>query len=178
MLLVLPVSDAAAQRDEFGTVHFPTSCKPAVAPQFDRAVALMHSFEFGASIRAFSDVLAADSTCAMAQWGIALSRWSNPFSLNVRPPAQLEQGLSAIREAEQRAPKTERERAYVAAAAKLYQNAQTMDQRARVLAYSQAMADPNSNDCSSAMARSKSGFAAGVQDVSKCTVPSFSPAGC
>src|SRR5262249_58216278 len=56
--------------EQLGTVHFATSCKPAVAPTFDRAVALLHSFEFGASIRAFGDVLGADSSCAMAYWGI------------------------------------------------------------------------------------------------------------
>jgi len=43
--------------EQLGTVHFPTSCDTAVAPRFDRAVALLHSFEFGASIRAFNDVL-------------------------------------------------------------------------------------------------------------------------
>ena len=66
--------------EKLGTVHFATSCAPAVAPRFDRAVALLHSFEFGAAIRAFDAVLAADSTCAMAHWGIALSRWSNPMA--------------------------------------------------------------------------------------------------
>src|SRR5438094_6883027 len=42
--------------ENLGTVHFATSCSPTVAPQFDRAVALLHSFEFGASIRAFNEV--------------------------------------------------------------------------------------------------------------------------
>jgi hypothetical protein len=139
--------------EKLGTVHFETSCTPAAKPDFDRAMALLHSFEFGSAIAGFTKAVAADPGCTIAYWGIALSRWSNPFSLNVRPPAQLEQGLSAIREAEKRAPKTERERAYVAAAAKLYQNAATMDQRARVLAYSQAMADlaakyPNDREAS------------------------------
>jgi hypothetical protein len=88
VLLTLANLEASAQEHahpggapgEFGTVHFATSCSPNVAPQFDRAVALLHSFEFGASIRTFNEVLAADSTCAMAHWGIALSRWSNPIA--------------------------------------------------------------------------------------------------
>ena len=127
--------------EKLGTVNFETSCTPAAKPAFDRAMALLHSFEFGAAIDGFTKAVAADPDCTIAYWGIALSRWSNPFSLNVRPPAQLAQGLNAIREAEKRAPKTERERAYVAAVAKLYQNAETTDQRTRVLAYSRAMAD-------------------------------------
>src|SRR5688572_12978697 len=78
-------------QERLGTVHFPTSCAKAVAPQFDRAVALLHSFEFGQSINAFQDVLAADSSCAMAWWGIALSRWSNPMVPNIRTPRELSQ---------------------------------------------------------------------------------------
>lgn len=78
----------AAER--LGTVHFATSCDPAVARRFDRAVALLHSFEFGASIRAFREVAAADSTCAMAHWGIALGRWGNPMAPGTRAPAQLQ----------------------------------------------------------------------------------------
>ena len=100
-LLAISASVVAAQQhahspdtasEKLGTVHFATSCRPEVAPQFDRAVALLHSFEFGASIRAFNDVLAGDSTCAMAAWGIALSRWSNPMAAGNRSPAQLQQG--------------------------------------------------------------------------------------
>src|SRR5512140_2661720 len=91
--LTLHASSARAQRtqhERLGTVHFETSCAPLVAPRFDRAVALLHSFEFGASIQAFTDVLATDSTCAMAYWGIALSRWTNPMVPGDRPVAQLE----------------------------------------------------------------------------------------
>ena len=75
--VLLPTLQAYAQEhhatepEKLGTVHFATSCNPAVAPKFDRAVALLHSFEFGGSIRGFNDVLAADSTCAMAYWGVS-----------------------------------------------------------------------------------------------------------
>src|SRR6476469_8402742 len=82
--------------EQLGTVHFPTSCRAESAPMFDRGVALLHSFEFGASIRPFNEVLAADSTCAMAYWGIALSRWSNPMSAAIRPVALLQSGLQAV----------------------------------------------------------------------------------
>lgn len=74
-LLTAAASAASAQNAEkLGTVHFQTTCKPTVAQRFDRGVALLHSFEFAASIRAFNEVLAQDSACAMAYWGIALSR--------------------------------------------------------------------------------------------------------
>src|SRR5712664_970047 len=129
VLLTLPRLASSAQEHahppgastgEFGTVHFATSCSPSVAPQFDRAVALLHSFEFGASIRTFNEVIAVDSTCAMAQWGIALSRWSNPIAAGNRSVAQLEQGRqsadAAIRLA---AHASERERGYAHAVSQL-----------------------------------------------------------
>jgi hypothetical protein len=130
----------ARGQEKLGTVHFPTSCAPRVAPTFDRAIALLHSFEFGASIAAFEQVLAADSTCAMAWWGIALSRWLNPMTPNIRPAAQLERGRQAAEAGARVAARaTERERGYLAAVAKLYADHERLDQRARLLAYEAAM---------------------------------------
>ncbi len=123
-----------------GVVHFTTSCAASVAPQFDHAVALLHSFEFGASIRTFNELLAADSTCAMAYWGIALSRWGNPMAPGNRPVAALRQGQQAVNAAMRVAARsTERERGYVNAVGKLYQGFEQKDQKARVLAYEQSM---------------------------------------
>ncbi len=127
---------------EFGTVHFATSCSPKVAPQFDRAVALLHSFEFGASIRTFNEVLAADSTCAMAQWGIALSRWTNPMAAGNRSVAQLQQGRQAADAAARLAAgASERERGYISAVSTLYDDFEHKDQRMRIVAYEHAMND-------------------------------------
>ena len=39
----------ADHAESIGTVHFPTTCAPAVAARMDRAMALLHSFEFGAT---------------------------------------------------------------------------------------------------------------------------------
>jgi hypothetical protein len=129
------------QADErLGRVHFATSCAPSVAPTFDRGVALLHSFEFGASIRAFNDVLASDSTCAMAYWGLGLSRWTNPMAAQIRAPALLAQGKRDADEALRRsANATERERGYIRAVAELYREYQSRDQESRVSAYERAM---------------------------------------
>jgi hypothetical protein len=132
----------AASPERLGTVHFATSCSPAVAPKFDRAVALLHSFEFGGSSRAFNEVAAEDPPCAMAQWGIALSRWSNPMSNAPRPAAQLEQGRRAAEAAARLGgTATARERLYITAVGELYRDFEHADQRTRVLAYERAMAD-------------------------------------
>ena len=132
----------AATAEKLGTAHFATSCQPSVAAEFDRGVALLHSFEFGAAIRSFSAVLAADSTCTMAGWGLALSRWSNPMTAGIRTAAQLEPGRLAAANAERlAATATERERAYVAAVGELYADYERRDQRTRQVAYATAMAD-------------------------------------
>ncbi len=128
-----------APGDRLGTVHFQTSCSAPAQVSFDHAMALLHSFEFGPAIAGFNATLQADPGCAMAHWGIAIARWSNPFAATIRPPAQIRQGLDAIALAKSAGARTARERAYIDAAAALYTNADTMDQRMRVLAYEKAM---------------------------------------
>ncbi|MFI5178114.1 MAG: hypothetical protein ACHQO8_06115, partial [Vicinamibacterales bacterium] len=143
----------AAAPEKLGTVHFETSCQTAAQPQFDRAMALLHSFEFGAAIDGFTSTLSADPGCAMAYWGIALARWGNPFAAVNRQPPQLQQGLDAITQARRIGARTERERGYIDAAAKLYVDFNTVDQRTRVVGYCQAMeklaaAYPNDREAS------------------------------
>ncbi|MHB1297367.1 MAG: hypothetical protein ACYC0B_02460 [Gemmatimonadaceae bacterium] len=145
MVLTSAAASLAAQEhhatpERLGKVHFETTCAPAVQSQFDRGIALLHSFEFAASSRAFEEVLAADSTCAMSWWGIALSRWANPMVPNIRPPAVLERGRQAADSGARVAARaSDRERGYLAAVAELYRDHQSRDQRARIVAYEQAM---------------------------------------
>ena len=126
--------------EKLGTVSFPTSCSPAAQPLFNRAVALLHSFEFAHAIEGFTRTLKTDPACAMAEWGIALSRWSNPFSPGIRPAAQLQQGRDAIVRARAIGTKTPREADYLDAVSQLYTNFETVDQRTRLLAYRDGMA--------------------------------------
>ena len=128
-------------RDTLGTVHFETSCSPSAQARFDRTMALLHSFEFGASIRGFTDVLAADSTCAMAAWGLAMSRWSNPVAPGIRPQAGMRAGRAAADLAMRLAANaTERERGYINAVSQLYADYEHVDQQTRMIAYERAMA--------------------------------------
>jgi hypothetical protein len=138
----LPAQNQAhAPAGKLGTVHFQTSCAASAAPQFDRGMALLHSFEFATSMREFEGVLAADSTCAMAWWGIALSRWSNPMTPNIRPPEAIAAGQQAVESARRvSGTATDRERAYIEAVALLYGDAGSRNQSDRVAAYEAAMA--------------------------------------
>jgi hypothetical protein len=126
--------------ERLGTVRFRTSCGSAVQPQFNRAVALMHSFQFASAIEAFRAILVSDPSCSMAYWGIALSDWGNPFASGLKSQAQLDAGLKAVEQGRGLHPKTERELAYLEAVARLYTDTATIDQRSRKLAYESAMA--------------------------------------
>lgn len=142
MVLSLVVAAAAQHQHKageltLGKVHFETSCKPDVSDSFDRAVALLHSFEFGPAIEGFSGVLQKDPSCAMANWGIALSRWGNPFA-GVKGPAALEPGREAARKAQTGSPSA-REKSYINAVAELYRDYEKTPQRERTLAYEKAM---------------------------------------
>src|SRR5262249_35425163 len=118
--------------------HFETSCAAQVGGEFDHAVALLHSFEFPDAITGFKQVLKDDPSCGIAQWGIAMSTWGNPFG-GLRAPKVLQDGLAAAQDAQNIGAKTDRERAYIAAVLLLYKDADTLDHRARTLAYEKAM---------------------------------------
>jgi len=124
-----------------GTVRFETSCAAAARPLFNRAVALLHSFAFSQAADGFNAVLRADPRCAMAWWGIALTAWGNPFAAGVKPATQVERGLDAVTRARAAGAPTPRESGYIEAVARLYQRADSTDQRARLLSYRDAMAE-------------------------------------
>ena len=147
-VLILVAGSSIAQEhqhgaagEKLGKVHFATSCNPAAQQQFDRAVALLHSFQFSYAIDGFNATLKADSSCAMAYWGIALSHWSNPFAAGLKATSQLEDGRQAAERGRATGAKTERERAYIAAVSKLYGDFEKTSQQVRLLAYRDAMAE-------------------------------------
>jgi hypothetical protein len=132
--------DHAAAGAEVGgdNVSFLTTCAPALRQDFNRAVALLHSFWFAQAIATFEGVAAKDPSCAIAHWGVALSRWGNPFA-GLRSPQQIELGRAAIQKAQSTGSPSPRERAYIAAAAELFTSGDAGTQRARTVAYEQAM---------------------------------------
>ncbi len=145
VLLTFLASRALAQEhqhkndEKLGTVHFATSCNEAAQQEFDRAAALLHSFQFSRAIEGFNAVLRDDATCGIAYWGIALSDWSNPFALEVKDKSQLQGGRESAERGKTVSAKTEREVAYLAAVGKLYGNYENTPQQTRSLAYRDAM---------------------------------------
>jgi hypothetical protein len=125
--------------EELGSVHFATSCNAAVQIDFNRAVALLHSFQFSRAIQGFNSVLKNDPTCAISYWGIALSQWGNPFSIGAKDDSQLKAGLHSVERAQAVVAKTKREEAYIAAVGNLYADFDHTPQQKRLLAYRDAM---------------------------------------
>jgi hypothetical protein len=125
--------------EQLGKVSFPTSCDPKTQAQFERGVSLLHSFWFGEGLKAFTAVAEQDPGCAMAYWGIAINRLLNPFNGEAAPQF-VKQGHAAIVKAREVGAKTQRERDYIDAAARLYTDIETKRWRERAVAYEEAMA--------------------------------------
>ncbi len=122
---------------QLGRVSFPTACAAAVQPGFERGVALLHSFWYEEAVQAFTDVVKADSTCAMGYWGWALSLWHPLWT--PPSPADLATGLAAAERAVRLTQQGSRERAYAGAVASYYRDYDKLDFRTRLVAYEQAM---------------------------------------
>ena len=127
-----------APGEKIGSVRFETSCQPATAADFNRAVALLHSFEYRPAMETFTKVLAADPGCAVAHWGIALCHWGNPFA-GIKTGPLLERGREAAQKGLAAGSPTPREKAYIAAVGELYKDAAAVPHRDRTLAYARAM---------------------------------------
>ena len=124
--------------ERLGRVVFPVSCKVEAQRRFERAMALLHSFWWEAGERAFQGVVEADSTCAMAYWGLALVRWRNPMA-GGPGAADLLAGQDAARRAATLGGRTSRERDFIAAVGALYGDTGTVPNSARLRRYSSAM---------------------------------------
>lgn len=125
--------------EELGEVNFPVSCTPAAQQEFNRGMALFHSFWFDPAKQAFATVLQHDPQCGMAHWGLAIMAMGNPFGWPPNPTA-LAAGAAASAAAQRVGAKSERERDYIAALAVFFQDWQTTAHRPRALALEQAMA--------------------------------------
>jgi len=128
--------------ERLGAVHFPTTCAPAVAARFDRAVALLHSFAYAAARQGFAEVAAADPACTMALWGEAMSHYHQLWEPQVDSPAELAAGADEARRAADLATThaSPRERDYVAAIGQYYADAEHSAPAERARRYAQAMA--------------------------------------
>jgi hypothetical protein len=154
LVLVLPASSAAQEAhshsapEKLGVVSFPISCRPQVQQQFDRGVALLHSFAYADARNSFQAVATQDERCAMAHWGIAMTYfrqlWEPPIL-----PATVSSAQKEIERAGGLETNSERERKFIEALGDLYHDADSVPYRTRALNYERAMsaiASQNSAD--------------------------------
>ncbi len=109
----------ALTEEEVGSVQFSTSCSQDAAGNFNRAVALLHSFQYEQTRQAFAQVAKEHPDCAMAQWGIAMSHYHGLWD-NGDMPAGREALRNAQAIAASNATTTVREKAYIDALAEIY----------------------------------------------------------
>ena len=120
-----------------GQVHFPVSASAPAQEQFNRAVAMLHSFWYEQLDDAFSKVSSDDPRCGMAYWGLAMSYYHPLWS----PPdrAALRKGWQAVQKARAVGAGSEREKEYIAAIEVFYKDWETVDHATRSAAYARAM---------------------------------------
>src|SRR5580704_4509625 len=143
LLILVPFSSAQETHshgvpEKLGKVSFPITCIPAVQEQFDRGVALLHSFAYAAAEDAFQGVAELDPRCAMAHWGMAMAYFHQLWE----PPVVAATILIAQREiqrAQQISTGSERERQFIHALGFIHQDADAVPYRTRALHYEQAM---------------------------------------
>jgi tetratricopeptide (TPR) repeat protein len=128
----------AGEPEKLGRVHFKTSCTPEAQKEFERALAMLHSFFFPETVKAFVAIPTTDPKCAIAYWGIAISQRPNPL-VGPFDAATLKRGLDAIEKGEAIGPKTQRERDWLAALKEFYKDYDKVDQDTRTKNYEKAM---------------------------------------
>src|SRR5438445_12832500 len=84
LLWVLGWPRPALAEEKLGKVTFPISCGAAVSAQFERGVAMLHSYWFVESRKVFDAIVQQDASCAMAYWGLAVTALGNSLAA---PPA-------------------------------------------------------------------------------------------
>jgi tetratricopeptide (TPR) repeat protein len=124
--------------EQLGEVNFPVSCNAAAQKEFNRAMALFHSFWFNPARDSFARVLEQDPECGMAYWGIAIMSMGNPFAWPPNPNA-LKAAAAAMADAQRVGARSERERDYIAALAAFFTGWETTDHRTRAVALEKAM---------------------------------------
>lgn len=102
-----------------GEVNFATSCNSEGQERFHIGLLLLHHMMYRQSADAFEAAAEADPECAMAQWGIAMTKF-HPLWPGGPTPEETEAGQSAAARLAQMDPGTAREAAYADAVQAFY----------------------------------------------------------
>jgi len=104
--------------EKIGKVSFPITCDQSVQKEFERGLALLHSFWYEEAQKSFKEVIDQDPHCAIAYWGQAMSiyrpLWNRPTA------SDLQNGRKLIQAAQTIEGNSQRERDYTDALAVFY----------------------------------------------------------
>ena len=122
--------------ERLGRIRFATSCRGPAQSGVEHGVAYLHSFWYEKAAETFRAAASADSTCAMAFWGQAMSLlhplWTPPSSADAQVAmTAIDRGLAQAR--------TARERDYLGAIRAYYADYDQTDPKTRLVRYAQAM---------------------------------------
>ena len=124
-----------------GVVKVQTSCTQEAEAQFETGLALLHHMMYEQAADAFTAAATADSACAMAHWGVAMSQlhplWAPPTEQAFQRGRQALQAATAIDAAADR-PLTKRERGYLSAM-KAYYDGEMASHTERLGAWEKAL---------------------------------------
>ena len=126
--------------EKLGVVSFPISCNAETQQEFNRGVALLHSFAYTVAERAFRSVADRDPQCAMAHWGIAMTHFHQLWEPHL-PPAANSVGLEEIKRAESLGKSSERERKFINALGLIFRDTSSVPYQTRALNYEHAMSE-------------------------------------
>ncbi len=123
--------------EKLGTVHFVISGSVTVQADFNRAVALLHSFQYEEAEKAFTNLGQANPNMGMASWGIAMCNYHPVWGPTTQ--ADFERGRTAADRAAKLGAPTVRERRYIQTIGVYYADADRLDAASRRAGYEQAM---------------------------------------
>lgn len=143
--------EEAGNETLLGSVSFPISCPASERQSFNRGIALLHSFSYKNARLEFQQISQRNPSCAMAYWGEAMSLYRQLWD---RPTAkEMAEGAELIQRAEAVPHTTNRELAFIHAAAAFYNGDPAATYESQRSGYSEAMrqvyeSDPSDEEAS------------------------------
>src|SRR5438309_1492225 len=138
VLVLAALTVPGLAQEKLGKVTFPTSCDAKVQAQFERGVAMLHSYWFTEARKVFESVLQQDPACAIAYWGLAVNYLGNSLAA-APPPKDAAAASEALDRARAIGAKTQRERDWIEAIGVYYRDHDKAPLNARMSAYTKAM---------------------------------------
>jgi tetratricopeptide (TPR) repeat protein len=134
----IPESSSAVSPAHLGKVDFPTSCSAQIQPIFEKAVALMHSFQYQEAQQTFDEAASREPNCAMVHWGKAMVLHEQLWTLPDKKALNTAHKECQI--AGKLHPATPKEQGFIAAAAAYYRKGSHVSYTDRTRAYSAELA--------------------------------------